>query len=314
MFRADSPARLLAYRISALLQLLALVREGTEEAIHQTRVAIRRVRELVALGRGDFKEDVCSTIEERLRRASKSLGRVRDADIGQQLIHRVELRFPAAPTTLTRLRTAVTAEQLRYRRKALKKIESLDLESLPRQFSEAARRDSRWHGGVRAWKDQLRQHIALRAETLQAAMERAGGVYFPNRVHAVRVATKQLRYTLELADATALWHVPEAVRVLEKTQDALGQAHDRELLIERLDELAADGSEDMRREIDALLQFLHAEIASYHAKYLRWRTRIIAVCEQSVTAGQRSVLPGRALAIAGLSVPSYFLLRSITSK
>ena len=45
------------------------------------------------------------------------------------------------------------------------------------------------------WPTVLRGRIARRADELTRAMDHAGGVYFPKRLHGVRVAAKKLRYT-----------------------------------------------------------------------------------------------------------------------
>ena len=40
--------------------------------------------------------------------------------------------------------------------------------------------------------------VARRAASLKAAIDEAGAVYLPERLHAVRIAVKKLRYAVEL--------------------------------------------------------------------------------------------------------------------
>lgn len=99
------------------------MRDGDEFAIHQTRVAIRRLRELLSLLRSDYDEDELAGLERRLSVAFDALGRVRDADTGQRLVEYVEARLPSAPITLSRLRAATGRRQLTERRRAIKALE-----------------------------------------------------------------------------------------------------------------------------------------------------------------------------------------------
>ena len=60
---------------------------------------------------------------------------------------------------------------------------------------------------------------------------------FPNRLHAVRVAAKKLRYSAELAGKGGLWQCEDAVADLKRTQETLGRLHDAEVLLKAVDEL-----------------------------------------------------------------------------
>lgn len=60
MFGGHGPVALLDDSIDTLIQQLANIKEGTEEGFHQGRVAIRRIREALAVARDDY--DVISRI------------------------------------------------------------------------------------------------------------------------------------------------------------------------------------------------------------------------------------------------------------
>ena len=234
---------------------------------------------------------------------------MRDADIGHHLIDHVETRFPLAPVALNRLSASIAVEQLRLRRKAIKALEYLELSALPEQLARARLRTARsiWDRG--SWRAELRRHLSLRADEVRVAIQHAGGVYFPNRVHSARVSIKQLRYTLELADATRIWRAPRAVRALRKVQDALGDAHDRQVLMAKLDELAASSAEPIRAEVENVEHFIRAEMLALHAKYLARRPDILAICDACDRAARANGTARRALLAAGIGVPSLLLLR-----
>ena len=309
MFRTYKPAILMAQALHDLECELVGLRDGAEPAVHQARVAIRRLREAMLLARGNFDEDNLGELEDRLSRAFKVLGRVRDADIAQALVEHVETRFPLASATLGQLRAAVAHRQLARRRKMIKTIEAVDLDALPRQLGQAYRAPDQWFGRGRAWRQVVTLHLAHRAEDVRHAMMHASGVYFPKRSHSARVAVKQLRYALELADVTGTRHIPRALRTLRKTQDALGQAHDREVLLDRLRDLGSDHVRVDKGESHALEQFFAGEVHSLYARYLESRDDILKICAACSDAPRGSALVVRTAAAAALAVPAVMVLR-----
>lgn len=302
MLGEHTPVILLRRSMNELLRQLPNIREGTEEGFHQGRVAIRRVREVVAVVRHRADDRTVEVIEGRFRRAARVLGRVRDADVAQHLIHHLEARFPAAQSALGPLRSTVAGEQLRSRRRAIKELESRDLAALPHELQRAL------HGrslrSASGWRAALREHIACRAGELRSAIDHAGGVYFPNRVHATRIAAKRFRYALELAKATRTWRMPGAIRLLKQVQSGLGEAHDREVLLGRLDELRAE--QPTHAAAGVLEHFLSAEIQTFHTAYLECRPGLLAACDAAASQGGRW-RRDRWVLVASVAVPSLLL-------
>jgi CHAD domain-containing protein len=310
---ARPSAQLIPSTLAVLLGHLAAVKTGSEDAIHEARVSIRHLREGLSVARVDYKEDDVAAIEHALARAARALSRARDADVGQRLIQHVAARFPFAPRVLGRLQTAIAVEQVALRRKAIKKLERLELESLPEQLRHAQRHNVAWLESRRGWRTALGRHTQLRTADVRLSIDRAGAVYFPNRLHSARVAIKQLRYTLELADRLGSWRPPGTVGVLKKAQATLGEAHDRHVLLARLDALRAADTTVNRDEIDALEQFLRAEILARHEKYVQLLPRILAVCDACTPPLRRSYGAGPVVVAAGFVLPSLILLRRLTS-
>lgn len=308
MFATNHPATRLSNALRDLDREMPGLRDGAESSIHQARVAIRRLRESLALTRGEFDEDALEQFETRLARAFKALGRARDADTAHALVQHVETVFPLAPATLGQLRAAVARSQLGTRRKMIKTIEAVNLAALPHQLAHAYRSADRWFGAGRAWREQVAAHLAHRAEEARTAIAHAGGVYFPKRSHSARIALKQLRYALELADASGVRHIPRALRTLRKAQDVLGEAHDHEVLRERLDDLASEGIADAR-EARALDQFLDAAIRSLHARYLEARSDILDICAAAAAPPRRRAVIVRSAAAAALALPAVMLAK-----
>jgi CHAD domain-containing protein len=307
MFRSPTPSILLADRVRDFNQLLPGVYDGIQDAIHDARVALRRMGEALTLVREQYDEHALAAIETRLTKAARALGRIRDADSGQQIIYEVERRFPFAAATLGRLRTIGTEQQYKSRRKAIKKLEALELDTLPRVLERA------WHRPVKRavnWKDSVLRHVTMRAEDLLSSIDRATGVYFSKRAHSTRIAIKHLRYTLELAHALGALAVDrKKVRLLKKAQNVLGAAHDRDLLRDQLEALRRrDDVKVDAIEADALARFLRADTLALHQRYIDWREDLLAICEGCTATRRRGMTAARVAVVAGLGVPSLFLL------
>jgi CHAD domain-containing protein len=309
MFGGLAPSSLLSQSLDALIAQLPALRDGDEQAIHQARVALRRAREAFALVTAHDAEDQREEIDDRLSRMFKALGRARDADIAQRLVQHVERRFTLIPATLGQLRSSAARDQLAARRKMIKALEALDVHLIPLQLERTLRASTRGLRGNYAWRGLLKNHVARRAEDVRHAVAHAGGVYFPNRSHSARVAIKHLRYAIELADASGTWHLPRPRRPLRKAQEALGEAHDREVLLQRLHGLSSEGVAVSPSEASALDQFLRGEIQSLHERYLAARPAILDICAACETAPRTSLLGAGTVAAAAVAVPAMLLLR-----
>jgi CHAD domain-containing protein len=305
MLNRHTPTGLLRDAVGDLLRELPNIREGSEEGFHQGRVVIRRIREALAVVHHEYNENALHAVERRLKRSGRALGRARDTDVAQSLMQHVESRFLPGHVVIGRLRATLGTEQLETRRRAIKEIEFLGLAKLHDELKRARRRIPLRVSSN--WRTTLRQHVARRADEVRSAIACAGGVYFPNRVHAARVAVKRLRYALELAKSTRAWRRRGAIRVLKEVQSALGEAHDRDVAISRLDGEPAQQSED--RDGMAVQQFLRAETESFHAIYLKSRSEILEICDACSELRRRRLTANAWLLVASASVaiPSLLL-------
>jgi hypothetical protein len=133
---------------------------------------------------------------------------------------------------------------------------------------------------ARAVRRVLRLRIGEHAQAVLAAVERSEGLYFPNRLHAVRVAVKKLRYSVEVAEAIALWRPPRLLQDLRAIQTRLGAVHDQQVLLDALDKLAADAS---GHDVVALKAVVKADLVREYEGYRARIERLRAIC----TACQR---------------------------
>ncbi len=80
------------------------------------------------------------------------------------------------------------------------------------------------------WRRALGTRLLQRSKRLIAAMDEAGHMYSPERLHSVRIAVKKLRYGLELAADSGVKVATPQVRTMKRVQDVLGKLHDLQVL------------------------------------------------------------------------------------
>jgi CHAD domain-containing protein len=143
---------------------------------------------------------------------------------------------------------------------------------------------------LRVWRWAVDARVARRASPLRAAIDEAGGVYLPERLHTVRVAVKKLRYALELATelsaarpAAASGRGASDLRTLRRMQDVLGRMHHVQALIEHVRETQAQvlpPNLTVWREFDMLGRALDDDCRRLHARYMRMRSPVVAIVDK----------------------------------
>src|SRR5215213_622481 len=167
-------------------------------AVHRTRVASRRLRELLPVLQLEGK--AAGKLSHQLRKVTRRLGSVREADVMLLLIAELHEsgRFPEPALRL--VREAARKEREDARSEIPGKTAADSFARLVRKLDRAARK---LEGGEdpqtrRAWRWALDARVSRRALALSQAIDRAGSVYLSDRLHATRITVKKLRYALEL--------------------------------------------------------------------------------------------------------------------
>jgi CHAD domain-containing protein len=294
--------------LDALRSRLPLVSDGDSDGIHDARVATRRLRAALPLLSAAGAADGFEQAMPAVKALGRALGRAREEDEALRLLGEIERRSPGAAGPAATLRARLLPRQLRRRRQAIKAVESLDLEALDR-LGEVVGRQSR---GPRRWgaapsRSALREAIGRRAEAAERKVHHAAGVYFPHRAHRARIAIKKLRYLAELLEKGERARKP-AVRALRNAQEALGNIHDREMLLSRLSELMEE--EDIHGAPE-LVRVLEAECRSFFESYRAMRPAALSACADLKAWAQRSVesRPRQRLLLVGVvALPSVAVL------
>ena len=299
----NSLDKAVASNAAVLLSMVSAIREGNKDAIHDARVAGRRLQAALPIawaGRAEL-----GRTRRIVRRACRALGRSRDTDIALDVLAGAELRIPGAASAIGVLRTDLVSRQDVERRRLIKRLEKLavsDIAPAPGSgigrlaSSVAWRSDPRWTALERA--------LGRRADRVRASVESAGGIYFPNRLHTVRSDVKRLRYLLELVPGSASG-LRLALKKLRKAQEALGTMHDRQVVADLIADNATLASDPATADHCRLLQsWITADILDLHAEYLDRRSDLLQVGREVEDAVARNAwrpwTVGRALMAAGV--------------
>src|SRR5215467_9867555 len=231
MAETFSPSKVLQRRLDALADALPGVREEQVEAVHHTRVATRRLREVIPIV--VTNKHTARDFSRRLRDVNRELGPIREFDVLAQLITGLQREPRYSGAALQLVHEAVSHE----RRKAGGRLKSSarQLGKLRTRLNDVvADLQSAEHAELRKirrhWLCGVQVRVIHRASRLRSAMDQAGVLYASGPLHEVRVAIKKLRYAIELSDEIGESQ-PGAVKALKTAQDLLGRQHDLDVFI-----------------------------------------------------------------------------------
>jgi CHAD domain-containing protein len=290
MPKPAGPFEPLRKRLDAFTKEAKHIYEEDVEALHLTRVASRRLRELLpVLG---LDGETASKLGRRLRKVTRQLGVVRELDVLLLMIRELCQKSHYSTAALKQVGAGVERERAaaaaRLSRKLpLEKMQRLAhrLERTARHLESAGERTAgrTGHTPKQAWIWALEARLARRAARVRSAIDGAGTVYVPERLHEVRIALKKLRYAAELDAETRHERPSSDIATLKAAQDHLGRLHDLEVLMGRArGEQALQSPPDLTawHDLESLVHGVENECRSLHARYMHGRARLLAIADR----------------------------------
>jgi CHAD domain-containing protein len=270
-------SELLKKRVDQFTRVLHAVEKGDVRALHQARVTSRRLRELVPMLQLD--RHTARKLGRRLRTVTTRLGTVRELDVLLLLIDELHVSGRPGSRSLGRVGVGVSKQRDEARKHLSAHLPVSEMGRLARKLDRIADelRDveaSSSKSAARSWRWAIDARVAGRASRLLSAIDDAGALYLPERLHAVRIALKKLRYGAELATEAGGTAPGPDLRLLKRGQDLLGRMHDLQALIDQVRQTQASlapPSVTVWRELDALVGTLEDDCRRLHARYMRLR-------------------------------------------
>ena len=264
---ASPLAAALARQHDALARRWSAARAGHVKAVHRGRVASRRLREALSVVYAAYRQSHAGRVTRAVRRLTRALGPVREIDVALVELDRA-IRRHGWPDELAGVirRRLVQQRELRAKRMVAK---------IARQDRGRIRDDVRTltarvaAADARSWQSALAARVVRRARAVLDASAAAGTIYVPERLHALRIAIKKLRYALELLPPVAGLDVADALRVLKRAQRRFGALHDLQVLtaeVHSIDTVAR--RPDDRAALVAAIDDLERDCREIHAQAL----------------------------------------------
>ena len=257
-------ALLLEDRVKRVFRELPGAVAGHEEAVHQVRVAGRRLRvALPLLARRGGRRPMSRALRV-LRKLTRGVGQGRDMDVILGLYEDRLANVKSASAEQRALLSRLRAARARARAQVAEDVLDLDIDGLRRSLRRVLR-----NGAAGAPTALARVHALREAEAaeLMRGFSHVGDRYLPDALHALRRRVRRLRYAAEVEDvergeesrAPVLW---------KRLQDGIGVIHDHHVLARWFDEqgrLAAARNSDLlvraarreRRAFIGLARLLH---------------------------------------------------------
>jgi CHAD domain-containing protein len=236
------------------------------DALHDLRVALRRVRSWLRAFRPDLQDSVSRKDRHRLRDLVDATNRGRDADVQVEWLRKASSRGD---------------EQLKRGAKRLIELIRDDrnggplsgnsLAKFEKERSRLVKRLSTLVEPVRPTKapaPTLAAAIAARLpahlEALRQALEAVHSADDDQEAHAARIAAKRLRYLLEPAEDVR--GCKSLIKQLKRLQDDLGELHDAHVLGRRVNDAILNDPGSEGASLEAIARTLAADRAEIFAR------------------------------------------------
>jgi CHAD domain-containing protein len=286
MMRIPAVQHALGRRVRALERDLPAALGSDVEALHRSRVASRRLREILpvlGLGRGGGRQSPVRKLQRRLRRLTSALGGVRELDVALEILDEIRHDHPDLDHVLLRVRSAVEAERRQCQQDMIRQVEEVQAGAMLEEFSDLLSVVARPTHATRAAL--LRRRLARRTDGLDAAVAEAGSLFAFDRLHQVRIEAKKLRYVLELIHEFGRVPTLRFTVRLKRLQDLLGRLHDLEVVAGYVQHERGAEERQYAAEIDRATSLLEREMRELHASYLasvHLLARVISGCRGEV--------------------------------
>ena len=210
-------------------------------------MATRRLRAALRMFAGCFKSRQVRRWCKAIRRTTARLGDARDRDVqieflcGALSVLNAKECFPGIARVLVQLER----ERERLQRKVVKAVDRLEAKGVLRKMRRASKRvleDAALAGQplqTPAAYAKTERHILRQLDELLRHQDSLADPECRERHHAMRIAAKRLRYTLEIARSVYPGQLDEAVEATKRVQTLLGNVHDCDVWAEHLDAFAS---------------------------------------------------------------------------
>jgi len=288
MNTSTSRDRLWRKRLNELSAVWPDFVNGRTGGLHKTRVASRRIREALPIIGATAPPAKVKRLNKRMRALTRSLGPIRELDVELAILENTSRTEGVPGRAIEIVRRDAASRRQALRDELADHAPIGDLKKLLKKLERVGKReeDKGKKGGKQAadlrfeaqWRGVLATRLMRRAKSVATALENAGPVYAPERLHQVRISTKKLRYALEIARDAGVSAALPLVRVLKRHQERLGGLHDLQVLLKHVREAETSHGVGSRvNDLTAYADSLDRECRRLHAGFVEHRAELASV-------------------------------------
>jgi CHAD domain-containing protein len=288
MNTSTSRDRLWRKRLNELSAVWPDFVSGRTDGLHKTRVASRRIREALPIVGVDAAPARVKKLSKRMRALTRCLGPIRELEVELDILDDKSKTEGVPGRAIEMVRRDIAARRQALRDELADNAPVGDLKKLLRKLEKVSTPGKRAEGKGKKgkspkaardceaqWRGVLATRVMRRAKTLAVALEEAGPVYVPERLHVVRISTKKLRYALEIARDAGVTGVTPIVKILKRHQERLGKLHDLQMLLKHVRE--TDGVGSRVNDLAVYADSLDRECRRLHADFVEHRAELAGV-------------------------------------
>lgn len=240
----DYGAQTIRENLRKMLSLIPDVREAKDiEAIHDMRVASRRLRAAISVFEPAFPAREYRRFERNIKLVTRALGEARDLDVMIEALSSMESELP--PREQAGIEGFL--EELREKRQRLQTdvnetLDEMEARQLEQQFDRIA--DAKSDEPQSAEDNNMPEEPSLYDHAIPLISARVADLLAweeasedPARIvelHEMRIGAKRLRYTMELFAPFYDANFAKAIGEIKAVQEHLGNIHDADVLVPQL--------------------------------------------------------------------------------
>jgi len=236
-------ARYVRKQTKQLSGQLGGIRKGEDiEFVHRARVASRRLRAALRMFRDCFDPGDVKIWRKEMRRLTTRLGEARDKDIQIEFVCDVlcNLEQRASYPGIARLLVTLERRRESLQSKVVRAVQRLEASGVLGEMLSAAKTlladlDG---PGTSVASEQVfalaEEHVASKHEKLAVYRSSLEDPQQQEQHHAMRIAVKRLRYTMEICKPAFDGRLDEFIRAAKQAQSFLGEIHDCDVWVEHL--------------------------------------------------------------------------------
>lgn len=282
---STSRDRLWRKRLNELDAVWPDLMNGRTTGLHKCRVASRRIREALPIVAVDAPPAKIKKLNKKMRALTRYLGPIRELDVELDMLEERARGEDAPGRAIEMVRREVASKRQALREELADSAPISDVKKLLKKLERVGKReDSRSRKSKTSrkfeaeWRGVLAARLMRRAKSLSSALDGAGPLYVPERLHDVRITTKKLRYALEIAHDAGVAGVGVLLRTLKRHQQRLGRLHDLQMLLKHVRDTEASPTAGSRvNDLTAYADSLDRECRRLHADFVEHKAELSSV-------------------------------------